>query len=244
MTGVDSAFFRGVFVLAILAVSGRSADEAVRVVVLRGDGANNNETTGSRTALAVQVLDSGGRPAAGALVVFSPPLTGPTVAFVGFPSEAVCLTNESGVAVAPRQRPERANGPVEIGVMASYGGHIANGVIHEMNLGLGEPEDEELYVVRVPLPDDPDGRRTPDETLRVRIEDGRGRPVAAAAVVLVLMKETGKSAVTEVGRVTTLSGADGEALAILPKPSSRSRLRWIVRAELNAHRVSGFYPAD
>jgi hypothetical protein len=230
MTSVHAAFFRGVFLFAILSASGRSADEALRIVVLRGEGANNNETTGSGTALAVQVLDAGWRPVTGALVVFSPPSIGPTVAFVGFPSEAVCLTNESGVAVAPRQRPDHANGPVEIGVMASHAGHIANAVIHEMNLGVGEPDDEGLYVVRVPLPEGADGGRPPEEGLRVRIEDGRGRPVAAAAVVFVL--------------VTIQSRTDGEALAVLPKPSTKNRLRWIVLAELNAHRVSGFYSAD
>jgi hypothetical protein len=230
--------------LQALSGGGRvDAAETLRIEVLRGDGANNNAISGAAMSPVVRVSGADGKPVAGALVVFSPPSAGASVVFAGFEADATALTDESGIAAAPRTRPAGANGPLEIRVVATHAGLSATAAIRQINLGLAVPPDDEqeLTVVRRPAP--PVGRkRGRGATILVRVEDGKGRPVALAQVLFVLRKTAIGREPEELARQTSTSAANGEAGATLPAPSGNSVLEFMVRAEFNGRRATRFFP--
>ena len=230
--------------LALTGAGRGAAAEALRIEVLRGDGANNNPGAGTATSPVVRVRNAAGRPVAGALVVFSPPQAGASVAFAGFPGDATALTDESGIAVAPRTHPAGANGPLEIRVTAIHAGRSATAAIRQINLGLAAATDDEqeLTVVARPVPPATGRKRTRGPTLLVRVEDGKGRPVPLAKVLFVLCKGAGGSELEELARRTSVTAANGEAGTTLAAPSGDSRLEFMVQAEFNGRRATRFFP--
>ncbi|MGA2736182.1 MAG: hypothetical protein ABSG65_01895 [Bryobacteraceae bacterium] len=233
--------------LLALPGNGRSyAAEALRIEVLRGDGANNNPAAAGEISAVVRVWDADGHPVAGALVVFSPPLAGASVVFAGFQSDATALTDDSGIAVAPRTRPAGANGPLEIRVTACWAGHSAAAVIRQINLGVGAVthDERELNVVERAAPLPPGRRRVREATMLVRVEDGKGLPVASAKVLFVLRRAAGGSEPLDLGSQTATSATNGEADVTLtvPAPLGDSGLEFMVRAEFNGRRATRFFP--
>ena len=228
--------------LALLAAAG-VAHAAVRIEVIRGDGANNNATTGFGISPAVRVLDPNGKPALNALVVFTAPDRGTSVEFAGEGSVAQTLTDESGVAVAPHVRATGGNGPVEIRVMANVGAEFANAVIHMMNVGVGgrAPAERELSMVRLPAPPDPGPRKAPAPIVAVRLEDGHGHPVSRATLFFVLRKLGNGGTATEVARTMTFSNPQGEALWRLPKLPGNATLEVMVQADSEGTRVTDYF---
>jgi hypothetical protein len=213
-----------------------SVPGAMRIEVLRGDGANNNAAQGLGTSPAVRVLDAKGQPAAKVLVVFSAPESGASVQFAGEGSSATALTDESGVAVAPHLRPTGGNGPVEIRVMANLEGEFVNAVIHQMNLGTGADPHPERELSLVKLPE--------ASGIAVRVEDGSGRAVPSATVVFVLRKVSGKGKTEELLRSVTTSNADGQARAAAPRRSGNARLEFMVQAESDGRRATDYFRVD
>lgn len=218
---------------------------ALRLEILRGEGSNNNAVQGTAISPAVRVLDEGGQPLAGVLVVFSPPAKGASLVFAGFDSDADALTDESGVAVAPHVRPTGGNGPVEIRVMASHAGEFANCVINQINLGVeGEAEREkELDIVRLPGVMPP-GSKPATSGLLIRVEDAKGSPVPLATVLFVLRRVGNDGKAEELSRMTITAGQDGEAFGTIPKRSGNGRLEFMVQAAEGGRRATRYFSIE
>lgn len=219
----------------VLSASGHAAG-ALRIEVLRGEGGNNNATQNLGTSPVVRVVDAHGAPVPDALVVFTSPETGATVVFAGEGASAQVLTDESGIAAAPRERVV-GNGPVEIQVMANLDGGFANAVIHQMNLGAGNTADrgQELCLMR--LPPAQSGAADPrSQVLGIRVEDGTGRPVAAASVLFVLRLDG-----RELSRTVATSNANGEVFGDLPEGYRRAGPEFMVQAQSEGRRVTDYF---
>jgi len=219
---------------------------AMRIEVVRGEGANNNALQPGGAAPAVRVLDAAGTPVRGALVVFTAPESGASVAFGEEGGSAHGITDESGVVAAPRVRPVRANGPVELRVMVNQGAEFVNTVIHLMNLGVGEAAalQQELTVVKVQEPDSSPQSPHSLLRLRVRVEDGNGRPVPGAAVAFLLQRRGNGSKAEEFQADTKTTGVDGEAVGTAPRRPGNQHWQFVVRAEANGRRSTAFFALD
>jgi hypothetical protein len=215
------------------------AAPALRIEVLRGEGANNNAAQNMGISPVIRVLDARGAAVAGALVVFTGPDSGAAVEFAGLGPSAQAFTDESGVAAAPRMH-AIGNGPVEIQVMANAERDFANIVIHQMNLGAGNGagRERELSLTRVPPAED--GADDPKaNALGIRVEDGTGRAVSSATVLFVL-REDGK----EVSRTVVTSNSAGEAFMGLPEPRRQEHLECMVQAKSDGRLTTDYFRLD
>jgi len=214
----------------------------LRIEILRGEGANNNAATRTATSPVVRVWDASG-PLPDALVVFTAPETGASVVFSGSGGAGEAITDQSGTAASPHVQPVGANGPVSIRVMASKNKEFAQIVIHQMNLGLGEnsSRDAELNIVQLPV-DDTSGEAR-GLTFRVRVGDGRDRPVPGAAVVFALRKTDRSGSSVELWRAQFVSDERGEAQCTVPRRPGGARLEFEVRAALRDQAATRYFPA-
>jgi hypothetical protein len=233
-------------VLLALLVGTLPASSGLRIEALRGDGTNNNPALGVSVSPAVRVLDSDGKPVPKVLIVFTGPPAGPSVEFGTQGAVAQTVTDESGVAISPRLRPVGGNGPLEIRITASLGGEFAHFVVRQMNLGVGDAagREAELSMVKVP---EPAGSARPSSrllTLRVKIEDGKGRPAASADVLFILRKLTGGGRTQEVSRALAQSDSAGEAAGQAPRPSGNVRLEFCVTAVSGGRSVTAYFPVN
>jgi hypothetical protein len=222
-----------------------AAPSGLRLEALRGDGANNNPALGVTVSVAVRLLDAAGKPVPKALIVFTGPTSGPSVEFGSEGAVAETVTDDSGVALSPRLRPVGGNGPVEIRITASQGGEFAHLVVHQMNLGAGDAAGREAELRMVKLPE-PDGSGRPSSrqpALRVKIEDGKGRPVASADVLFILRRLPGGKT-QEISRVLAHSDAAGEAAGQVPRPAGNGRLEFCVTAVSGGRSVTAYFPVD
>jgi hypothetical protein len=236
----------GAFFLAFsLLAPALAASGGLRIEALRGDGANNNPALGVTVSPAVRLLDASGKPVPKALIVFTGPTSGPSVEFGSEGAAAEAITDESGVAISPRLRPVGGNGPVEIRITASRGGEFAHFVVHQMNLGVGDAtgREAELSMVKLPEPAGPGRPSSRQSTLRVKIEDGKGRPVASADVLFILRKLVGGK-MQEVSRVLAQSDSAGEAAGQAPRPSGNARLEFCVTAVSGGRSVTAYFPVN
>jgi len=238
--GARSCAVIGLFVLGVLH---SSAD--VRIEILRGNGTNNNAIRGASIAPAVRVLDSVGQPIRGALVVFTAPQSGASVTFGQEGFSAQGLTDEAGVVVAPSVRPVGDDGPVAIQVVVSQGGQFFNAVIHEMNLGVKKlTASQELDLLNISEPE-PEPHSPPGvHHLRVRVEDGVGRPVPMATVWFVLRRIGSGGKIEEVSQDVTTSGIDGSAVTTIPRKSGNRSWQFMVRAEQGGRRTTAYFTMD
>ena len=235
-----------VFALAFLIAQTAKATGGLKIEALRGNGANNNPALGLSLSPAVRVLDASGKPVPKALVVFTSPTTGPRVEFGTQGETAETVTDEFGVAVSPRLRPLGGNGPVEIRITASQGGEFAHCVVHQMNVGLGDASrrEMELSLVKIPELAEFGKSRSRRFTLRLRIEDGMGRPLVSADVLFILRRLDNSGKVTEVSRVVAKSDAAGEATGEVLRPSGNGHLEFSVSASSNGRVVTAYFPVD
>ena len=231
------SFARSMSAIGLLAaaLAVRPAAGALRVVPLRGEGANNNAVSGGGTSPAVQVTDGNGSPVRDALVVFSAPESGVSVDFGGAGPSAHSLTDETGAAVAPRVKPVGGNGPVEIRVSASKAGEFANAAIHQMNLGVGDGgRSQELNVTAVPS-------ASTKTDFGVRAEDGDGRAVPWANVVIVLRKWTESGKTEEIERQQGPTREDGTFVGHFTKMNTAGHLEIVYRAEFDGRRATRYF---
>ena len=217
------------------------AGATLRIEILRGEGANSNAATRTATSPVVRVWDASG-PLPDALVVFTAPETGASVVFSGSGSVGEAITDESGTAASPRVQPVGGNGPVSIRVMASKNKEFAQIVIHQMNLGLGEngARDSELNIVLLPVEGSSGDAR--GLKFRVRVDDGRDRPVTGAAVAFALRKTDRSGTAVELWRAQFVSDERGEAQCTVPRRRGGGRLEFEVRAALQGQAATRYFP--
>ena len=236
----------GAFSLACSLLVPALAAGGLRIEALRGDGANNNPALGVTVSPAVRLLDASGKPVPKALIVFTGPAAGPSVEFGSEGATAEAVTDESGVAIAPRLRAVGGNGPVEIRIMASRGGEFAHFVVHQMNLGVDADagREAELSLVKLPEPAGSPKPSSRQSALRVKIEDGKGRPVASANVLFILRKLPAGGKIQEVSRASAQSDSAGEAAGQAPRPSGNAPLEFCVTAVSGERTVTAYFPVN
>lgn len=216
------------------------AAAAIRVEVVRGEGANNNAALGAAVSPAVRVTDASGKPLSDALVVFEAPSSGPTVDFGGSGPSAHGISSETGVVVAPAARPASGDGPLEIRVTASLGGEFANAVIHQINLGVNgaSARSQELDIVALPR-EAPAGKNPP--RFGVQVLDAGGQPVPWANVTLVLQRISPAGKIEELDRQQGPSGDKGELSGQFAKMNAAGNLEFMARAEFNGRRATRYF---
>jgi hypothetical protein len=228
------------FVLWIALLAAPEAAFALRIEVLRGEGANNNASQNLGASMVVRVLDARGVAVPNALVVFSSPDSGATVEFAGQGAAAEVLTDESGIAAAPRVR-ALGNGPVEIHVMANLDRDFANAVIHQMNLGAGDGpnRERELSLMRLPPAQNVAADPAQAAALGIRVEDGTGRAVPSATVLFVL-RQDGK----ELSRTVVTTDSTGSAFGTVPERDRQAHIEFMVQAESEGRRTTDYFRLD
>jgi len=222
-----------------IALGGPGALEAsaLRVEILRGDGANNNGNASLATSPVVRVVDANG-PVSGALVVFSADETGARINFPGALDIAEAITDESGTAASPRVQPAGGNGPVRIRVVASHQGEFAQAVIHQMNLGFGEERAREAELDVALFPGDKPG----ELSYRVRVENGTGRPVPQATLAFDLRRIDKSGKAMTVWHRQLISDPEGEARCTIPRQSGGGRMELEVLVEISGERATRYFP--
>jgi hypothetical protein len=219
---------------------------AIRVEVLRGDGANNNAILGAATSPMVRITDGNGNPVRDALVVFSAPESGASVDFGGSGPSAHGLTGDTGVVGAPPARPVAGDGPLEIRVVASQSGQFANAIVHQMNLGVngnaGRAQELDVVAVRREAQAGTAPARSVD--FAVRVEDGEGRPVPWAKVLLVLRRKGVGGKIEELDSQQGPSDETGQMAGQFTKLSVSGRLEFMVRAESDGRRATRYFPVQ
>ena len=224
--------------------NGLPASAALRLEIVRGDGSNNHAARATSVSPGVRVLDGEGKPVAGALVVFMPPREGASVVFAGYDAEAAVVTDGSGIGVAPRVRPSRANGPVEIRIVANHAGEFAHGIVHQMNLGVGDDSDRRAELDVAPAGEAaPQRKRSVDFEFPVRVQDGDGKPVPGATVLFVLRRINGSKA-EELSRISLAADERGEARGPVPKQLNKGQLEFVVQATQGERRATRFFRVD
>src|SRR5262245_44848368 len=128
-------------------VSGPKSDlvqsGGLKIVVVQGEGAQNNVRTRSATQPVVEVRDEGDKPVPGAEVVFQLPPAGPGGVFNGWMRTQTARTGPEGRAQAHGFAPNDEEGRFNIRVTATSGNKTSNAVIAQSNTrgtGNGGPQ--------------------------------------------------------------------------------------------------------
>ncbi len=98
-------------------------EQSLKILVLAGDGEQNDLERRVMAPLVVQVLDDNQRPVAGADVVFRFPINGPSATFTGGKSSVTARTNGVGQAAAINWMANGV-GTFQVHVNASYGNQV------------------------------------------------------------------------------------------------------------------------
>jgi hypothetical protein len=119
-------------------VSGPKSDlvqssSGLKIVVVQGEGAENNVRTRSATQPVVEVRDEGDKPVPGAEVVFQLPPAGPGGVFNGWMRTQTARTGPEGRAQANGFAPNDEEGRFNIRVTATSGTKTSNAIIAQTN---------------------------------------------------------------------------------------------------------------
>lgn len=117
---------------AFLVCSASGAD-AIRIVVVEGEGAINNLRLKRAKEPVIRVETDQGAPVSGAVVHFLAPADGPGGVFLDGSATATALTDSQGLATARGFRPNQTAGQFQIHVTASYYGQTATARIAQIN---------------------------------------------------------------------------------------------------------------
>jgi hypothetical protein len=106
----------------------------LQIVVVDGEGQQNNVRSRANKQVVVRVEDDSHRPVAGAAVNFFLPNQGPGGTFMNGTSSLTTTTDGRGRAFAGGIAFNQQAGPMEIRVAASYAGQTASAVIMQTNV--------------------------------------------------------------------------------------------------------------
>ena len=105
----------------------------LKLVVLRGENAQNNIKKGRATRPVIEVRDRNNKPVAGALVLFTLPSSGPSGTFIGGGQVASVTTNSAGQASASFTA-NTVPGKVNLNVSSTVNGQTATTQIVTVNV--------------------------------------------------------------------------------------------------------------
>ena len=109
----------------------------IDLVVVEGEGAINNVRQRVARDPVVRVEDENHRPVAGAAVVFTLPVTGPSGEFSNGAKTLTVVTDDEGTATAHGLKTNDVSGKLQIYVTASYRGLRARTLINQVSQGSG-----------------------------------------------------------------------------------------------------------
>lgn len=137
MTGID---FRGGIALACAllvlhpqALLNAQDPPQYKLIIVRGENAQNNIKKGRATRPVVEVRDRNNKPVAGALVLFTLPSSGPSGTFVGGGQVASVTTNSAGQASASFG-PNTVPGQFNVNVSTTVNGQTVTAQIVTVNV--------------------------------------------------------------------------------------------------------------
>ena len=105
----------------------------LKIIVVQGEGAQNNVRTRSATQLVVEVRDDADKPVAGAEVVFQLPPAGPGGVFNGWMRTQTARTNAEGRAESNGFTPNEEEGRFNIKATATSGTKTTSVIIAQVN---------------------------------------------------------------------------------------------------------------
>ncbi len=134
-------------------------EQSLKILVLAGNGEQNDLERRVMAPLVVQVMDQNERPVEGAEVVFRFPITGPSAAFTGGKSSVTVRTNGGGQAAAVNWMANGEVGTFQVHVNASYGNQVGETTVSMTNVTRVVAEAQEEHGRKVCGPTD--GSRSP-----------------------------------------------------------------------------------
>jgi hypothetical protein len=121
-------------------VSGLQPPGGLKIVVVQGEGAQNNIRSRTATPLVVEVRDDSDKPIEQAEVTFMLPSYGPGGVFNGWMRNQLARTNAQGRAQSQGFTPNEEEGRFNIRVTATSGTKTTNAVIAQSNVAGGRGE--------------------------------------------------------------------------------------------------------
>jgi hypothetical protein len=112
----------------------RAQTEDLKIVVIEGEGAQNNIRSRSAVAPVVEVRDASDKPLAGVEVVFQLPPSGPSGTFHNWMRNQTVRTNAEGRAAVTGYAPNDEEGRLNIKVTATAGTKTATAIIAQSNI--------------------------------------------------------------------------------------------------------------
>jgi hypothetical protein len=109
-------------------------EQSLKIIVLAGNGEQNDLERRVMAPLVVQVEDQNDRAMEGADVVFRFPITGPGATFAGGKSSVTVRTNSTGQAAAVNWMANGQVGAFDVHVNASYGNQVGETTVSMMNV--------------------------------------------------------------------------------------------------------------
>jgi hypothetical protein len=109
------------------------AAPTIKIVVLEGEGSENDIQGGWVVAPVIRVEGAGG-PIEGALVVFTTPDSGPSALFADGTHSLLVQTDSRGEAAARGLHANAVVGPFQVRVEASFRGARASSLVHQTNV--------------------------------------------------------------------------------------------------------------
>ncbi len=105
----------------------------LKIVVIQGEGAQNNIRSGAAAPLVVEVRDDADKPVAKAEVVFELPAAGPSGVFFGWLRNQTARTDVAGRAETTGFTPNSEAGRFQVKIIATSGNNSGSAVITQTN---------------------------------------------------------------------------------------------------------------
>ncbi|MGB6941364.1 MAG: hypothetical protein WBE37_03055 [Bryobacteraceae bacterium] len=108
-------------------------EQSLKILVLAGNGEQNDLERRVMAPLVIQVEDQNDRPVEGANVIFRFPINGPSATFAGGKSSVTARTNGTGQAAAVNWMANGQVGTFQVHVNASYGNQVGETTVSMTN---------------------------------------------------------------------------------------------------------------
>ena len=122
--------------LCALAIPLPAQEQQYKLIIVRGENAQNNVKKGRATRPVVEVRDRNDKPVAGVLITFTLPQNGASGTFVNGSKLFTATTDQAGQASAAVQ-PNTATGSYNISVSAKVNGQTLTAQIPQANVSAG-----------------------------------------------------------------------------------------------------------